>query len=119
MIKFQFCSNCLIFLILLLLGCKSENEPIISEDDFILIYAKLSIINELNVNKEYHDRLVSELLFEFNIQVYDIQRTVEFYQKNPRQWLTILEKVKEEIINLRRKETVKPRSDIPETDKIP
>ena len=82
MIKFQFCSICLIFLILLLLGCKSENEPIISENDFILIYAKLSIINELNVNKEYHDRLVSELLFEFNIQVNDIQKSVDFYQKN-------------------------------------
>jgi hypothetical protein len=119
MIKFQFSSNCLIFLLLLLVGCKSENDPIINEGDFILVYAKLTIINELNINKEHHDRLISELLYEFNIQVPDIQKSVEFYQKNPRQWLTILEKVKEEIINLRRKEKAKTRSEVMEKKKIP
>ena len=119
MFKFQFSSTCLIFLLILSIGCNSENEPIISENDFIVLYAKLTIINELNVNKEHHDRLVAELLFEFNIHISDIQKSVEFYQKKPRQWLAILEKVKEEINNLRKATVVKQRSEIPAVQKSP
>jgi hypothetical protein len=106
-------------LLILFLGCRSENEPIISENDFIVLYAKLTIINELNVNKERQDRLVAELLYEFNIQMSDIQKSVDFYQKKPRQWLAILEKVKEEINNLRRATVVKQRSEIPAVKKSP
>ena len=95
MIKPRLCSTFLYLLFILFLSCSSIDSPTISESDFISIYAKLTIINELNVSKEYHDNLVEELLYEFNIQVTDIQKSVDFYQKKPRQWLTILEKVKD------------------------
>ena len=81
-----------------------ENNPKLSESDFIKIYANLSIINELNISKEYHDKLVEELLSEFNIQVSDIQKSIEFYQKNPHQWLDIIEKVKKRIEELHKRD---------------
>ena len=111
MIKPRLCSTFLNLLFILFLSCSSIDSPTISESDFISIYAKLTIINELNVSKEYHDQLVEELLYEFNIQVTDIQKSVAFYQKKPRQWLTILEKVKDKITELRKKEEKKTRSE--------
>ncbi len=111
MIKLKLCSTFLLLLFFLFSSCATTNNPTLSESDFISIYAKLTIINELNIDKDYHDRLVEELLYEFNIQVADIQKSVEFYQKNPRKWLIILEKVKDRIAELRKKEKKKTRSD--------
>ena len=118
MIKQKLCSTFLLLIFYLFSNCASLNNPTISESDFISIYAKLTIINELNVSKEHHDRLVEELLYEFNIQVSDIQKSVEFYQKNPRQWLTILEKVKDKIADLRKEKKKKTRSEIIKNDTI-
>ena len=112
MIKSKLCSTFLLLLFFLLFNCTSKDYPTIRESDFISIYSKLTIINELNVNKEHRDKLVEELLFEFNIQVADIQKSVHFYQKNPRQWLEILEKVKNKINELRQKEVKKTRSEV-------
>ena len=119
MIKLRLCSTFLFLFYLSFSSCSKKDSPNITDSDFISIYAKLSIINELNVNKEYHDKLVAELLNEFNIQVSDIQKSVEFYQKNPRQWLTILERVKDEIAKLRIKEVRKTRSDTSKTVDLP
>lgn len=118
MIKPKLCSTFFMLMLYFLSSCTSLNNPTISESDFISIYAKLTIINELNVNKEHHDNLVEELLFEFNIQVNDIQKSVEFYQQNPRQWLEILEKVKNKITELRKKEVKKTRSEVSEKDTV-
>ena len=60
----------------------------------------------------------SKLLFEFNIEVSDIQKSVDFYQKNPRQWLEIMEKVKNEINELRKRESKKTRSEIIKNDSL-
>lgn len=106
----RICSTFLLFFIFAFLSCTSKDDPTISETDFITIYANLTIINELNVNKDNHDQLVQELLHEFNIQVADIQKSIEFYQKNPRQWLDILEKVKVKISEMRKNERAVPRS---------
>jgi hypothetical protein len=119
MIKQRLCSIFLFLIFLSFSSCSSKESPSITESDFISIYAKLTIINELNVSKEYHDNLVAELLHEFNIQVADIQKSVEFYQQNPRQWLTILEKVKEEIAKMRKKEIRKPRSEPSQLKEVP
>ena len=97
MIKSKLCSTFLFLTFFLLFNCTSKDYPTISESDFISIYSKLTIINELNVSKVHRDNLVEELLFEFNIQVSDIQKSVDFYKKNPRQWLEIMEKVKNKI----------------------
>lgn len=110
MIILRICSTFLLLFIFILLSCSSNDDLNISESDFITIYANLTIISELNVSKDYHDKLVEELLHEFNIHVADIQKSVEFYQKNPRQWLTILEKVKDKISDLRKKDRGIPRS---------
>jgi len=118
MIKPKFCSTFLMLMLYLLSSCASLNNPTISDSDFISIYAKLTIINELNVNKEHHDKLVEELLLEFNIQVNDIQKSVDFYQQNPRQWLEILEKVKNKIAELRKKESKKTRSEMTKDDSL-
>lgn len=111
MIKLKLCSTFLLLFYFIFSSCTSNDNPTISKSDFISIYAKLTIINELSVSKEYHDKLVEELLYEFNIQVADIQKSVEIYQKNPRQWLTILEKVKNRIDELRKKDEKKTRSE--------
>lgn len=118
MIKLKLCSTFLILILYLLFSCASLDNPTINDSDFISIYAKLTIINELNVNKEHHDNLVEELLLEFNIQVNDIQKSVDFYQQNPRQWLDILEKVKNKIAELRKKESKKTRSEVTEKDTV-
>ena len=118
MIKPKFCSTFLMLMLYLLSSCASLNNPTISDSDFISIYAKLTIINELNVNKEHHDKLVEELLLEFNIQVNDIQKSVDFYQQNPRQWLEILEKVKNKIAELRKKVIKKTRSEMTKDDSL-
>jgi len=118
MIKPKFCSTFLMLMLYLLSSCASLTNPTISDSDFISIYAKLTIINELNVNKEHHDKLVEELLLEFNIQVNDIQKSVDFYQQNPRQWLEILEKVKNKIAELRKKESKKTRSEMTKDDSL-
>jgi hypothetical protein len=110
MIMLRISSTFLLFLIFAFISCTSKDDPTISESDFITIYANLTLINELNVNNDYHDKLVQELLHEFNIQVADIQKSIVFYQKNPRQWLEILEKVKVKISELRKIERAIPRS---------
>ena len=118
MIKSKLCSTFLLLMLFLLSNCTSKDYPTISESDFISIYSKLSIINELNVSKVHRDNLVEELLFEFNIEVSDIQKSVDFYQKNPRQWLEIMEKVKNEINELRKRESKKTRSEIIKNDSL-
>ena len=118
MIKSKLCSTFLLLMLFLLSNCTSKDYPTISESDFISIYSKLSIINELNVSKVHRDNLVEELLFEFNIEVSDIQKSVDFYQKNPRQWLEIMEKVKNEINELRKKGSKKTRSEIKKNDAL-
>lgn len=107
----QTCSFFLFFYCISLISCTFSEDSIINETDFVTIYAHLSIINELNVSQDYHDKLVEELLVEFNIQVSDIQKTVDFYQQKPREWLLILEKVKNKIDELKKKnkESEKPR----------
>jgi len=118
MIKSKLCSTFLLLMLFLLFNCTSKDNPTINESDFISIYSKLTIINELNASQEHRNKLVEELLFEFNIQVADIQKSVDFYQKNPRQWLEILEKVKNKITELRKKETKKTRSEMTKDDSL-
>lgn len=102
------CSK-LLFYFIFISACTSYTEAL-SETDFIEVYARLTIINELKTNKVHHDKLVEELLEEFNIQVSDIQKTVHIYQNNPREWLQILEKVKDKINEIREKDSVNPRT---------
>lgn len=104
------CSKFLIFYCVLLSSCTSDGTRSLDETEFIDVYARLTIINELNTNKEHQNKLIEELLYEFNIQVNDIQSSVENYQENPRQWLSFLEKVKDKINELRKKESAIPRS---------
>ena len=104
------CSKILIFYCIILSSCSFDNTRSLDETEFIDVYARLTIINELNTNKEHQNKLVEELLYEFNIQVNDIQNSVEIYQENPRQWLSFLEKVKDKINELRKKESAIPRS---------
>jgi hypothetical protein len=110
MIKLPLCSTFLLIFYFTFSGCTSKNDLTLSESDFITVYAKLTIIDELNISKDNRDHLVEELLREFNIQVADIQNSIKFYQNNPRQWLTILERVKDKISELRKIERGIPLS---------
>lgn len=115
MIKSIVCSTFLFLLFVFFIGCSSNDNPTLSESNFISMYARLTIINELNIDKEYHDKLIEELLLEFNIQVADIQKSVDFYQKNPQKWLKILEKVKDQISEYKKVER-KTKSEVPEQE---
>ena len=106
----QICSNLLLIYCFLFSGCSSNNSHTLDETEFIEVYARLTIINELKTNKDHYNKLVEELLYEFNIHVGDIQKSVNIYQNNPRQWLQILEKVKDKINVLRKKESAIPRT---------
>ena len=98
------------------MSCSQENESFISEDKFIPLYANILIINQLNVDADYHDILIAELLEEYKVKVIDIQNTIEHYQKNPELWIKVLDKIKAHFIEL--KKNIKPKTMTPEKNTL-
>ena len=93
----------MLFLILFFSGCvsKSEERVLIKEQKFIEIYSKLLIISEMDITKEYHDRLISELMQTNGISLEDINYTIAYYDQQPERWITILQKVRDRIKELK------------------
>ncbi len=98
----QFNVICILFFTIIFECCSTQNESFISEEIFIPLYANVLIINQLDIDKEYHDILIAELLQEYKVKVIDIQNTIEYYQNNPDLWVNILEKVKNHFIKLKK-----------------
>ena len=111
----RFYSICILLITIIFVSCSQENESFISEDKFIPLYANILIINQLNVDADYHDILIAELLEEYKVKVIDIQNTIEHYQKNPELWIKVLDKIKAHFIEL--KKNIKPKTMTPEKNK--
>ncbi len=90
-----------LLLTLLNVSCQKSGPTVIKEEKFIEIYARLNIINHLSANKEFYDKLVSELLTLNKVSLAEINAAVEYYKLQPERWVTILEKVRERIKKLK------------------
>jgi hypothetical protein len=91
---------------LVLFSCQKEKERIIDDQQFIEIYARLLIIYEMNINKDYHDRLVEEVFDKFNVTAAQVDSTVTSLNAQPKKWVEILTQVRERIHDIR--EDMKP-----------
>ena len=87
----------LIFLIFFSFSCQKEKTSTINKEQFIEIYARLLIINELTVKKDFRDRLLLDLYSENNITPADIDSTVSYYNSNPSEWVDIYDLVRKKI----------------------
>jgi len=85
------------FMIFFLQFCQKEQTLTIDKEQFIEIYARLLIINELTVKKDFRDRLLLDLYSENNITPADIDSTVSYYNSNPSEWVDIYDLVRKKI----------------------
>lgn len=93
-------------------SCENKVVNIIETEQFIEIYSRLIIINEMEINKEYHDRLVDELLTQNNISIADIDSTISYLNGNPTKWVDILEKVRDRLQEIRNEMKITPSQNI-------
>lgn len=88
-------------LTILTISCDKKEQPPFSQDDFVKIYARLSVINSLRIEKEFYDRLIDELLTDYKTNMPAIQQAISYYNARPEQWVTILEQVREQITKMK------------------
>jgi hypothetical protein len=91
----------LIFVLFFAFFCEKEKTTTIKKEQFIEIYARLLIINEMKVDKEFQDRLLQELYTNNNITTADIDSTVSSYNSNHREWVEIFDLVRKKIQEIR------------------
>ncbi len=114
----------LILFIFVLISCNSEPENIIDTAQFIEIYSRLLIIHEMDINKEYHDRLLEELFEKYTVNAAEIDSTVNYLNSQPEEWLDILSKVRDRIKEIKTeatpkaKKTTDPDKKVPKTQEI-
>lgn len=114
----------LFFSIFTLICCSSESEKKIDNEQFIEIYSRLLIIHEMDISKEYHDRLVIELFEKYNVTAAEIDSTVSYLNLYPDQWIDILSKVKDRINEIKKRvtpetrKTIEPKKNIPKTQEV-
>lgn len=91
----------LTFMLFFVFFCEKEKTITINKEQFIEIYARLLIINEMKVDKEFQDRLLQELYTNNNITTADIDSTVSYYNSNPREWVEIYDLIRKKIQEIR------------------
>lgn len=101
----------LIFFLLSLFSCSEKTTNTLDNEKFIEIYARFLIIYEMEVSKEYHDRLIGELFREFDTTIEQVDSTLAYLNRNPEKWVTTLDGVRNRIQEIR-KELV-PQEEIP------
>ena len=79
------------------LACRTTHEKIIGKKQFIEIYARLLIIDEMDLTVEYKDRLRTELMQQNKITRVDIEKTINYYNTKPEEWIEILGKTRDRI----------------------
>jgi hypothetical protein len=90
-----------VLLIFFLQFCQKEKTITIAKEQFIEIYARLLIINELKIKKPDRDRLLQELYSENDITSVDIDSTISYLNSNPREWVEVYNRVREKIQKIR------------------
>jgi hypothetical protein len=90
-----------VFIIVFLQFCQNEKTLTINKEQFIEIYARILIINELKVEKSFQNRLLQELYIENNVTSAEIDSSVSYYNSNSREWVEIYNRVREKIQKIR------------------
>ena len=91
----------LLLFLFFLFSCQNEQALTIDKEQFIEIYARLLIINEMKVKKEIRDNLILKLFSDNNITSTEIDSTVSYYNSNPTEWVEIYNVVHEKIQKIR------------------
>ena len=89
-----------LFLSFFVIYCSEKSPYIIDKEQFIEIYTRLLIIQEMEISKEYHDRLITELLDQYDITREAIDSTVVHLAKNPTEYEYVLEQVRKNLQDL-------------------
>ena len=99
-----------IFMILpiILISCQKDKTLIINKEQFIDIYARILIINQMTIDKKNQDHLLQELYDQNNITQANIDSTVSFYNSNPKEWVEIYDRIRETIMKLKNKYKTNP-----------
>ena len=87
----------LIFFLFFSFSCQEEKRLVINKEQFLEIYARLLIINELRVENEFRDSLVQQLYSDYNITLVNIDSTISYYNSNPGEWVEIYNLVRERL----------------------
>ena len=94
-----------IFLLtILLICCNSESKIVIESEQFINIYAQLLIINELKIQNLKKESFTNELLKKNKVSREDINTALDSYRQNPEEWVSILQKVRDRMRELKKDE---------------
>jgi hypothetical protein len=80
----------------------------IEENTLIELYAQLSIINEMQISKSTKHVLTQNLFGKYNTTEEQFRQTVSEYHKSPERWISVIEKVKNKIQEL--KELYQPKT---------
>ena len=96
-IKFFF-----ICLSLLVYSCEKSNDDIIEKKDFINVYSKILIINEMNLENHYRSFLMDKLYEQYDINGLKINKTIEYFNQIPEEWIDIADKVRKQIKNMKK-----------------
>jgi len=101
-----------VFLLFTIFSCQKDKTLIINKEQFIKIYARLLIIDQLKIEKKNRDSLVQELYHENNITTANIDSTVSYYNSNPKEWVEIYDRIRETILELKNTYKVEPSKKI-------
>lgn len=73
-------------------------------EQFINIYAQLLIINELKIKNLKKESFTNDLLKRNKISREDLNLVLESYKRNPEEWVSILQKVRDRMRELKKDE---------------
>jgi hypothetical protein len=86
-----------LFGLFMVYSCEQKAEMTIESEQFIEIYSKLLIINEMGVSKEYRDRLLDELYTNYDVNLAQIDSTLAYLNRHPQEWVEVLAAVKDSL----------------------
>jgi len=98
-----------IFLLIFLLSCSSEPSNVLDNEKFIEIYARLLIISEMDINKEYQDRLIGGLYRDYGVSKAKIDSSITYFNAHQEEWVEILGKTRDKIQEIRKEMVVEEK----------
>jgi hypothetical protein len=90
-------------------SCRQEHPQVIGPKQFIEIYARLLIIDEMDLTPEYKELLRQELMQKYKITRTDIDQTITYYNSQPEKWVEILAKTRDRIEQIRTAKLTQPK----------
>jgi low affinity Fe/Cu permease len=89
------------FFLIFLYSCQKEEALTIDKEQFIEIYARLLIINEMKIKKGIRDSLFQKLYSDNKIMTSELDSSISHYNSNPTEWVEIYNLVREKIQKIR------------------